>query len=104
MSKGGQHFLGVIEVEEIDGSRVLAIDKADLQFPHEPSRRHPKIIPHQDNALNPPAIALTQGWHQLRTSFLFLGVQPLFELVQDDQQLLADRNTLAPAKCRQRLY
>ena len=32
-----------------------------------------------------------------------LGVQPLLELVEDDQHLLARRDALAPAQCRQRL-
>ena len=35
--------------------------------------------------------------------FLPLGVQPLLELVQDDQHLLARRQALAPAQRRQRL-
>jgi hypothetical protein len=41
--------------------------------------------------------------HQFRILFL-LGVQPLFELIKDDEHLLANRNALTPAKCGQRLF
>ena len=66
--------------------------------------RHPEIIPHHDDALHPAAVALPQGLHQFGVLFFLLGVQPLLELVEDDQHLLADGNALAPAQCRQRLF
>ena len=36
--------------------------------------------------------------------FFLLGVQPLLELVEDDQHLLAHGNALPPAQCRQRFF
>ena len=89
-----QYLPGVIHVEEIDRRRVLAFKKSNLQLPHEAGRRHPEVIAHHDDALYPAAIALPQGLHQVRVFFFLLGVQPLLELVEDDQHLLADRNAL----------
>ena len=84
------------QVEEIDQRRVLAFDESDLQLPHEPGHRHPEIVPHHDDALHPPAVALPQGLHQFRVLFFLLGVQPLLELVEDDQHLLARRECPGP--------
>ena len=51
--------------------------------------RHPEVVPHQDDALHAAAVALPQGLRPARRSrSLALGVQPLLELVEDDQHLL----------------
>ena len=94
----------MIDVEEIDRRGVLAFNEANLQLPHEPGRRHPEIIAHHDDALHPSAVALPQGLNQFRILFFLLGVQPLLELVEDDQHLLAGRNALPPAQCGQSIF
>jgi len=35
----------------------------------QPCCRHPEIVPHQNDALQPPAVALVQGLHQVRVLF-----------------------------------
>src|SRR5438270_232014 len=52
----------------------------------------------------PPAVALPQGLHQFGVRFFLPGVQPLLELVEDDQHLFAGRNPLSPAQGRQCLF
>ena len=73
------------ESKEIDRSRVLAFNKPNLQFPHEAGGRHPEIIPHHDDALHPAAIALSQSLHELGVLLLLPGMEPLLELVEDEQ-------------------
>src|SRR5271157_6372024 len=87
-TKCDQDLSGVVKVEEINGCRVLPFDKADLQNPHEPGRRHPEIIPHQHNRLNVLAIALSKTGDQFRVLLASLCMKPLFKLVQDQQHLL----------------
>ena len=66
--------------------------------------RHPEVVAHHDDALHPAAVALPQGLHQFGVLFVLLGVQPLLELVEDEQHLLARlEEALAPAQRRQRL-
>ena len=99
-----QHFLGMAKSERDRPPRNSAFEQSDFQLSHEPSRRHPEIIPHHDDALDPAAIALPQGLHQVRVFFFLPGMEPLLELVQDDQHLLANRNALASPQCRQRCF
>ena len=45
--------------------------------------------------MNPATVALTQGLHQLGVLLFFPGVEPLLELVEDDQHLPAHGSSLA---------
>jgi hypothetical protein len=87
----------MIQVKEIDSTRVLAFHQANFQFAHEPRCRHPEIVPYHDNALDPSPIALPQGLHQFRALFFFFSVQPLLELIKNNQYLLVDWNALSSA-------
>src|SRR5207253_4097579 len=87
-AKCGQHLSGMQQVEEIDRCKIVTLDKPHLQCAHEASRRHAEVIPHHHNALQPPAVALPQGLHQFR-AFVLLGMQPLLELIEDNQHLVA---------------
>ena len=93
----------MVEVEEINGCRVLPFDKADLQIPHEPGRRHPEIIPHQHNRLNMLAIAVPKSGDQFRVLLTSLGMEPLLELVQDQQHLPLRWQDATPSQVRQRI-
>jgi hypothetical protein len=96
--KSRQHLPGVVEVEQVGQGRVLTLEQIDLQFDHEPRRRQPEIVSHHHHALDAPAVTLPQGLHQLRVLLFLPGVQPLLELVQDDQHLLARRQALPAAQ------
>ena len=98
-----QHFPGVVQVEEIHGRRVLSFEEADLQVPHEPGRRHPEIIPHHHDGLEMFAIALTKGGDQLGVLLTSLGMEPLLELVQDQQHLALRWQDLTFSQFRQRM-
>ena len=65
--------------------------------------RQPEIVPHHDDALHPAAVALPQGLHQFGVLLAALGVEPLLELVQDDQHLLARCQEPPLPQGRQRL-
>ena len=43
----GQNLPRVFEVEEVDGSRVPAIQQADLEAPEEPREVHPEVVADQ---------------------------------------------------------
>ena len=81
--------------KQIDQSTVLTFNKPNFQFPQEPTHRHPEVIPHHHDALHSATVALPQGLHQIGVFFFLLGVQPLLELVENDQHFLADRDALA---------
>ncbi len=74
-------------IEGIDESDVLVRHESDLQVPHEPARGEPEIIPHQHNRLNMLAIALTKRDDQFRVLLASLRMEPLLELIQDQQHL-----------------
>ena len=93
----------MVEVEEINGCRVLPFDEADLQIPHEPGRRHPEIIPHHHNRLNMLAIALTKGGDQFGVLLASLRMEPLLELVQDQQHLPLRWQDATPSQVCQRI-
>ena len=59
---------------------------------------HPKVIAHHDDALHALAVALPQSLGQFRVLFSPLGVQPLLELVEDDEHLLGLVQALALAQ------
>ena len=93
----------MVEVEEINGCRVLPFDKADLQVPHEPGRRHPEIIPHQHDRLNMLAIAVPKGGDQFGVLLTPPGMEPLLELVQDQQHLPLRWQDATPSQVCQRI-
>ena len=90
-------------IEEINGCRVFAFEQANLQIPHEPGRRHPEIIPHQHNRLNMLAIAMTQGGDQFGVLLTPLGMEPLLELIQDQQHLPLGWQDATPSQVCQRI-
>ena len=104
LTESRQHFSGMTQVKQIRGGKVAALNELDLQLPEKANQGHPKIIAHQDEALHPTAVALPQRLHQLRVRFVFPGMQPLFELVQDQQDFLGAGIGRAKAQRRQRLF
>ncbi len=84
------------QVEEVDGGRVLALDEADLQVPHEPGRRHPEVVADHDDRLDVLAVALPQRGDQLGVLLVPAGEEPLLELVEDQQDLLPRPQHLPP--------
>jgi hypothetical protein len=82
-----QHFLGMAGIEEIHQGAVLAFKQSDLQVPHEPACGEPEIVPHEHHGLDMLAIAVPKSGDQF--SFLLTppSMEPLFELVEDQQYL-----------------
>ena len=91
------------QVEQVDGGRVLALDEADLQVPHEPGRRHPEVVADHDDRLDVLAVALPQRGDQLGVLLVPAGEEPLLELVEDQQDLLARPQHPAPPQGGQRI-
>ena len=71
--------------------------KSDLQVPHEPAGGQPEIIPHHHDRLDMLAIAVPKCGDQFRVLLTSLGMEPLLELVQDQQHLLFRRQDATPA-------
>ena len=63
-------------------------DQVDLQVAHEPAGGQPEVVAHHDDRLDVLAVALPQGGDQLRVLLAAPGVEPLLELVEDEQHLL----------------
>jgi hypothetical protein len=75
-------------IEKINGGRILSLDQFNLQFRHDPSRRHPEIVSHQRDRLEVPAITLTQSGNEFCVLLTPLRMEPLLELVKDNEELL----------------
>ena len=78
------------EVEQVDRGEVPALDEPDLERTHEPRGRHREIVAHQHEALDVGPVTLPQGPDELAFALvrLVVGVEPLLELVEHDQDLL----------------
>ena len=90
-------------IEEIDEGRVLSFEQSDFQVPHEPGRGQPEIIPHHHDCLNMLAIAMPKSGDQFRVLLTSLGMEPLLELVQDQQHLPLRWQDATPSQVRQRI-
>ena len=77
--------------------------KSDLQVAHEPARRQPEIIPHHHDRLEMLAIAVPKSGDQFRVLLTPLGMEPLLELIQDQQHLLLRRQDATPPQVCQRI-
>ena len=64
----------------------------------EPGDGHPEVVPHQHQGLHAATVALAQCLHQFGVLFLPFGVEPLLELVQDEQHLLPSWQPLSTAE------
>ena len=83
------------QVEQVDQGGVPALDELDVQLAHEPAQGDPEVIPHHDDGLDAIAVALPQRAGQLRVAIAPTGVQPLLELIEDDEDLLVGSQALA---------
>src|ERR1700733_9016345 len=89
--------------KEIDESDVLIRDEIDLQVPHEATDGEPEIIPHQHHRLSMLAIAVPKSGDQLGVFLGSLGMQPLLELIQDEQHLTARNRAATLSQACQRI-
>ena len=80
-----------------DTRAVLAVRKVHVQLAQERRDRHPEIIPHDDDRLDSRAVALPDALDQFGPSGAGWRVQPLLELIEDEQEFAAGRKRLAPA-------
>src|SRR6516165_3825796 len=90
-------------IKQIDQSNVLIRYQIDFQFTHEPAGGEPEIIAHQHEYLDPLTVALTQSGDQVRVRLTALGMEPLLELIQDQQHLAPWRQQAASPQVYQRI-
>ena len=64
----GKHVARMDQVEQIDRSHVLALEKFDLHVGHKTAQRHPEVVAHQHDALHVLAVALPQRLGELRVA------------------------------------
>ena len=93
----GQDLPRVPRVEPVDTRAVLAVRKVHVQLAQERRDRHPEIIPHDDDRLDSRAVALPERLDQFRSLRCRVRVQPLLELIENEQELVAGGKRLAPA-------
>ena len=100
-AKRRQHFLGVVEVEEIDQPPSSGLRRGE-----SPARRMKRVAAIQKSSRTMTMHCTRPPSHCRRACtssvfvFFLLGVEPLLELVEDDQHLLARGNALAHAAGR----
>ncbi len=94
--------------KEIEGAGVPTLDQSHLQGVEEAGNGHPEIVTYHQDALDASPIALAQGLYQRGTLIVWSRMQPLLELIENDQDLLAlvlqliradGRNQVAQAPC-----
>ena len=91
------------EVKQIDQSAVLAFYEPDLQLLHETADCEPKVVPHHHHALDSLPITVSKSFHQFSALSSSGGVEPLLELIKDDENLLPRRNASTSTKGRHAL-
>ncbi len=101
--EGHQHLPGMTRIEQVHQGAVIPLEQSDLQVSHEPAGGEPEIVPHQHDGLEMLAVAVPQGGDQLRVLLAPAGVEPLLELIQDQQHLMLRRQDAAPPHVRQRI-
>jgi hypothetical protein len=79
----------VLKTKEIDAGDIPIRLKVDIECAHEARRRHPKVVPDEDDRLDALTVALSQRSDQLGILFASPGEKPLLELVKDQQDLPA---------------
>ena len=82
-----QHPLGVLHIEQVGSPPVVVLNQGNVEPAEQPVGGYPKVIPHQQQRLQPSSIAVTQGSHQVNTGRDRVGIQPLLELVQHQHRL-----------------
>ena len=69
-------------IEQCDGSTVASFLQSDPHCAHEPCRRLPEFVSHNDQALDALAVTQLHGLHENRFLQLAIGMKPLFELIE----------------------
>ena len=92
-----EHFARVAGVEKLDRRGVAPLDERDVHRPEESRHGHPEIVAHQHEGLDAPAVALPQRPDELGVGLVEVGLEPLLELVEHQDQLCG-----RPARRRRR--
>ena len=74
----------MIDVEKIDGGKIMSFDDGRFEVAHEPAGPHGEVVAHHHDALNPAAVTFAQGGYQVGIGVGRASVQPLLELVEND--------------------
>ncbi len=91
----------MIQVEQVRHRRVEALSQINFEFCHEPGRGQPEVISDQQQALHMSTVTLSQRLRQFDAGIDFTGMEPLFKLVDDQQDLGAGCQTGVTPKSRQ---
>ena len=89
--------------KQIDGIGIETLDQWQFEFAHEPRGRHPEVVADHDHALHVFAIALPECRDQFGIGQFVVGMQPLFKLIENDQDLLCRSTHHASTQRRQNL-
>jgi len=78
------------------------VNKLDFQRAHEPAHREPEVIAHENQGLEPLAVTLPERLHKFRGGSGPSCVQPLLELVKNDEDLRTVCQSLFAPECGHR--
>ena len=82
-----EHLPSMRRVEQVDHLHILPQGEWYFDLLHETTERHPEVVANQQDTLDPIAVALPQRIEQLRVGAAVHLVEPLLELIDNNQQL-----------------
>ncbi len=85
-SEALEHLAGVPRVEELDRGGVDALRQRDIDRLQKARHGHPEVVAHHDQGRNSPAVTLLERPHQLGVGLVGVGLEPLLELVEDEEK------------------
>ena len=86
-----QDVTGVLGLKELDSRRIVAFLHGHFDVAEEACDSHPEVVANQHERLQAAAIALADRQQELGSRVIHVMVQPLLELIEDDQHLCFGR-------------
>ena len=71
--------------------QFVSSERPHVEHPEETRHRHPEVVSDNQQSMNPDAVALTKRPDQLGVLRDLVRLEPLFKLVDHDEQLPVDR-------------
>ena len=97
LTEPDQEFPCVVDIEQIDKQEIPAGYHLDIQCLHQSQGGDIKVIADHENGLQSTTITLAQSFDQFSLRVGSMGMEPLFELVDDNHDFVA----LTASQCGQ---
>ena len=78
-------------IEQMKRGGVLSFHQSDFQLLKDLCSSHPKVVPTHHHALDSTSITVPERFNQIWLVFLSVGMKPLLELVEHNEEFLPFR-------------